>query len=51
MFAQALVDTDAARDQLMFEDLLEQPGAAAATGAGLGLRFEQTEVGAAAVNG
>jgi hypothetical protein len=37
VFAQALVDTDAPGGQLMLEHLLEQTGATAAAGTGLGL--------------
>lgn len=51
VFAQALVDADATGHQFMLEHLLEQAGATAATGTGLGLRLEQAKVGAAAVDG
>ncbi|MNO44312.1 hypothetical protein D3C76_345510 [compost metagenome] len=51
VFAQALVDADTTGNQLMLENLLEQPGTTTATGAGLGLRLEQAEVGAATVDG
>ncbi|MNV23983.1 hypothetical protein D3C71_1150250 [compost metagenome] len=51
VFAQALVDTDATGNQLMLEDLLEQPGATAAAGASLGLRLELAQVRTAAVDG
>ncbi|MCY1248745.1 hypothetical protein D9M72_622080 [compost metagenome] len=51
MFAQALVDTDAAGNQLMLEHLLEQAGATAAAGASLGLRLELAQVRTADVDG
>ncbi|MNO52120.1 hypothetical protein D3C76_425340 [compost metagenome] len=51
VFAQALVDTDAAGNQLMLEHLLEQAGATAAAGASLGLRLELAQVRTAAVDG
>src|SRR5690606_14733056 len=51
VFAQALVDFHAAGAQLVLDHLLEQRGAAAAAGGGLGAGLDPGDVAAAAVDG
>ncbi|MNQ37592.1 hypothetical protein D3C85_511420 [compost metagenome] len=51
VFAQALVDRDAAAGQLVFHHLLEQARAAAATRGGLGATLDAGQVRTAAVDG
>ncbi len=51
MFAQALVDADAAGSQLMLEHLLDQGRTTTTPGTGLGVTFELAQISAATVDG